>query len=139
MANKPITLVPIASEIIRYNMEMAGYSIRRLGKETSYSERSIRSYLQREEMPEKLVHEIDDILRPKKHPVRICFDVTVTLSDEELHDLMIESQAPFCFTDLELDGSWAETIWDLKGEVQFHKAHIDKRELDQYADWFNKE
>lgn len=138
MANKTFTLIPISPEVILHNMKMAGYSIRRLGKETSYSERSIRSYLQREEMPEKLLYEIDRILRPKKHAIRITFDATITISDDRLKDLIFRSQYPFGFEDAELDELAIEDLWYDKGEVQFHKARIDKRELEPYGDWFSK-
>lgn len=129
MANKTFTLVPIDPEVIRHNMERAGYSIRRLGRETSYSEKSIRSYLQREWMPEKLVREIDNILRPKTHEIRVHFDVTITVSDDQLNELVPQSVD---FADvLELDEFDAACLWIENGEVWFHKAYIDKCEFEQ--------
>lgn len=134
MANKTFTLVPIVPKAILHNMKTAGYSIRKLGQETSYSERSIRSYLKRGWMPEKLVCEIDNILRPKTHQIKVQFTATITVCDEQLNELMSQNG----FEDVELDDMNTECLWLEKGEARFLEAHIDRRELEQYRDWYTK-
>lgn len=85
MGNKKLECVPISADIIRDNIKKAGYSVRSIAKKINRSERTIRSYLERREMPPELIKQIDDVTRPKVYPVRMQFNVEIKVASNELN------------------------------------------------------
>ena len=136
MANKTFTLAPISKEVILHNIEKAGYSIRRLGNETDYSERTIRQYLDRGEMPEKLLHQIDDVLRPKKHLITMNASVSFYISDDELDDLYMDYKETD--HDVELNSLSAESLWRLGKDHMFNYGTISRDDIERRVQFREK-
>lgn len=126
MANKPIDVVPIYSDGIIKNIKNAGYSVRSVAEKTDYSERSIRGYLKRGEMPDKMLRQIDNIVRPKTHRVTAQFDVTLLLADEEYNELVWLSKK---YGDVKFEEVGSGYLWSYAGGVQFNSAQISKDEF----------
>lgn len=137
MANKTLNLVPISSEVILENIRQAGYSIRRLAEETRYSERTIRSYLKRGEMPDWLVKEIDNIVRPKTHHVQMTLDIRIWLSDADLKRLMdLGYIGNGQFQDVILDSIDADDFYALGSDMIVEGGYVDKQEFRNYRKWY---
>lgn len=130
MANRRIETVPIDSNGILENIQKAGLSIRKVAKKINRSDRTIRTYLTRGEMPLDLIHEIDNVVRPKKNPLLVHFNVCIMVSDEELNTLAYADEiTEEKYTEIELCGYNAEALWDLRGETEFLDAVIPRDPL----------
>ena len=121
MNDKLVELIPVSKEVIMKNIHEAGLSIRRLAQKMNCDRRIISKYLNRGEMPEKLVKEIDDIVRPKIHQVRVQFSATISISDDELNWLDYHIYDDQCV----LDSDNADMLWDLKGDYRFDGATVE--------------
>lgn len=125
----------ISKDIILGNMKRAGYSIRKLAEKTNHSDRTIRTYLNKEEMPENLLREIDNVLRPKKNRINMLFKVAIGIADDEMKQLLNEKE----YTDnliIEICDSDAKYLWDTAGDdnIEFTKASVDIEELAPYEE-----
>lgn len=127
MGNKKLECVPISADIIRDNIKKAGYSVRSIAKKINRSERTIRSYLKRREMPPKLIKQIDDVTRPKVYPVRMQVNVEIKVASNELNWLkskaeIVNENVQEWFIDLDSDE--AKQLWKT-GDVKFQKAAVN--------------
>lgn len=128
MGNKNIEKISISKEIILSNMKKAGMSFRELAKKTNRSDRTIRAYLNEGYMPEKLIHQIDDVLRPKNNKINVVFTVEMDISDDDVKWLL--EKADDTSLAIELCDIDSEYLWDLAGDnVEFKNASIAKTEL----------
>lgn len=144
MANREIKKVPIYSEGIKQKMQKAGYSIRRLAKETGYGDRTIRNYLEQEEMPPEMLSDIDNVLRPKRNPVRVHLDLTVNLADSDLENYayQILSIGDPTLDELELDEYETEDILMYitgKCGYQINSVTVPVSDFKKYLDPVNRE
>lgn len=146
MANKKIAKLDIDSDRMQKEIAESGLSIRGLADCTSYSERTIRSYLKQGMMPEKLIKEIDDALRPKKHLIHIWSCNTVMITDEELIDIMgearIEDDEGVFIRDLELPREVGAPFQQKKNPLLLRAAgretysYIPRQDLEIFNDWY---
>jgi len=103
MANREIKKVPINGDALRDEIKKAGYSIRGIAKFVCRSDRQIRYYLERNEMPEYLLDDIRDALHPRTKKLWIRLGGYVWVSDDELYNIMQR-----CHEDhLAIHGKWA--------------------------------
>lgn len=128
MGNKNIEKISISKEIILRNMKKAGMSFKELAKKTNRSDRTIRAYLNEGYMPEKLIHQIDDALRPKNNKINVVFTVEMDISDDDVKWLL--EKADDTSLAIELCDIDSEYLCDLAGDnVEFKNASIAKTEL----------
>ena len=128
MGNKSIEKISISKEIILRNMKKAGMSFKELAKKTNRSDRTIRAYLNEGHMPEKLIHQIDDALRPKNNKINVVFTVEMDISDDDVKWLL--EKADDTSLAIELCDIDSEYLWDLAGDnIEFKNASIAKTEL----------
>lgn len=128
MGNKNIEKISICKEVILGNMKKAGMSFRELAKKTNRSDRTIRAYLNKGYMPEKLIHQIDDALRPKNNKINAVFTVEMDISDDDVKWLLEKADA--VSSTIELCDIDSEYLWDLAGDnVEFKNASVAKTEL----------
>lgn len=129
MGNKKLECVPISADIIRENIKKSGYSVRSIAKKINRSERTIRSYLERQEMPPELIKQIDDVTRPKVHPVHVQFNVEIKMASNELDWFkalaeVTDKKYPRVF----ISCDDAKRLWET-GDVKFQNAVVNMNQF----------
>ena len=137
MANKPIEKIPLSKdkiEAIRKN-----FSLRALAKQIDIGDRTLRYWLEKQEMPiylwRKIFPLVKKYLSVKYIWVRI--GVTVPVTDDELYELLEQHMIDGQLTDVNLSEEEARECF-VSGFVD-GDAYIPSCILDDYNDWYQEE
>ena len=84
MGNKPIAKEHIYGEKLLERIQSSGYSIRAMAKKINISDRQLRTYLKRNEMPIYMISRIEHVLETKTKTIWARIGVSMPVSDTEL-------------------------------------------------------
>lgn len=138
MGNRELQKISIASSVLLDEIRNHGYSIKEISRLVDRSDRTIRTYLQKREMPIQLFNDIMNILYPKSKTVWVTL-TTIPIQDEHLFDIMERSYSKRkkAFKDCELFEDDILTIFNgmLPKDTE---GYISAGCMEHYKDWFMK-
>lgn len=144
MANKPIAKVPVLGKALEQDIKDHNLSIREVAKQIGYIRaRQIRYYIKRNEMPEKLLDDIQQIIEPRTKTIWMRIGVSVPVTDNELLYLMKVSRqyaedygSVEKFKDVDIS-EYAATQFMKRAKAD-GESYIPSVCFDAYEDWYNE-
>lgn len=136
MSRKPLATVPIDKEELRKRIYDAGYSLRGLVKELSFSRETFQSYWRKEAFPEQMLYEILDKTMPPFREVWVRIGVTVKIPEDELMDIMddVAYDGGKWFDDYDISEKTAMK-WMKSGRID-GESYIPGSCFDDHIDWY---
>ena len=90
MGNRPVEKVYLSKDTVDEIRKT--FSLRKLAKAVGVGDRTIRYWLEKYQMPTYLWNRIEEVMHPKTRKIWMRLGVSVPVTEEELYELMKESE-----------------------------------------------
>lgn len=141
MANKEIPKIPFMGSAFLQDLQKHNLSIRELSKRLGYlSDRQLRHYIKHNEIPEKVLDDIQQILEPRTKVIWMRVGMSIPVSDSELLYIMKVSEEyskEAGRSDVDINELTATNLAK-RGKVE-GDCYIPGDCLEMYKDWYEQE
>lgn len=140
MANREIKKICINGEIIKKEIYEHGFSLRSFSKKIDINDRTLRSYLKKNLMPEYIMDKINQLFcipLDDKIPIWIRLGVTVLMPESQVFEIMESCENENgTFSDMDISDETAKVL--LKFARADGDSYIPGGVLDYWKPWYEK-